>query len=131
MKIKTLQLPAILTFIAFMTTSCIIVINGKSAQGSGNIITEEREVSEFNKVHLKGSGNVFLTLGEKQTLRIKTDDNIMPLIETDVSGKKLTISHGKHYLRPTVFEVFITVNNLEDVAISGSGNVRGKDRFMA
>ncbi len=130
MKIKTLQLSAIFTFIAFMTTSCIIVVNGKSAQGSGNIITEEREVSEFNKVHLKGSGNVFLTLGEKQTLIIKTDENIMPLIETDVSGKKLTISNGKHYLRPTVLEVFITVNNLEGVAISGSGNVRGKDRFM-
>jgi len=131
MKIKTLQLSAIFTFIAFMTTSCIIVVNGKSAQGSGNIITEEREVSDFNKVHLKGSGNVFLTLGEKQTLIIKTDDNIMPLIETDVSGDKLTISHGQHHLRPTVFEVFITVKNLEGVAISGSGNVRGKDRFMA
>lgn len=131
MKMKTLQLPAILTFIAFMTVSCIFIINGESARGSGNIITGEREVSEFNKVHLKGSGNVFLTLGDKQTLRIKTDDNILPLIETDVSGKKLTISHGNHYLRPTVLEVFITVNNLMEVAISGSGIVRGKDRFMA
>jgi hypothetical protein len=131
MKMKTLQLSAMYTFLAFMTAGCIIVINGKSAQGSGNIITGERKVSEFNKVHLKSSGNVFLTLGEKQTMRIKTDDNILPLIETDVSGQKLTISHGKHYLRPTVFEVFITVNNLEEVAISGSGNVRGKNRFMA
>jgi hypothetical protein len=130
MKIKTLQLPAILTFIAFMTTSCIIVVNGKSAQGSGNIITEEREVSAFNKIHLKGSGKVFLTPGEKQTLIIKTDDNIMPLIETDVSGKKLTISHGRHHLRPTVFEVFITVKNLKGVAISGSGDISGKGRFV-
>ena len=55
----------------------------------------------------------------------------LQFIETDVSSKKLTISHGKHYLRPTVFEVYITINNLEEVAISGSGNVRGKDRFMA
>ena len=131
MKMKTLQLPVIFMFIAFMTAGCMIVINGKSEQGSGNIITGEREVSEFNKVHLKGFGNVFLTLGEKQTLRIKTDNNLLPLIETDVSSKKLTISHGKHYLRPTVFEVYITINNLEEVAISGSGNVRGKDRFMA
>jgi hypothetical protein len=55
----------------------------------------------------------------------------MPLIETYVSGKKLTISHGKHHLRPTLFEVFITVKNLEDVTISGSGDMRGKDRFVA
>lgn len=130
MKMKTLQLSAIFTFIAFMTTSCIIVVNGKSAQGSGNIITEEREVSEFNKVHLKGSGNVFLIPGEKQALTIKTDDNIMPLIETAVSGDKLTISHGKHYLRPTVFDVFITVKDLAGVAISGSGDISGKGRFV-
>ena len=130
MKIKTLQLPAILTFIAFLTAGCIIVMNGKSVQGSGNIITQEREVSEFSKVHLKGSMKVLLIPGEKQSLEIKTDDNIMPLIETDVSGKKLTISHGKHHLRPTEFEVFITVNNLAGVTISGSGDVRGKSRFV-
>ena len=35
-------------------TGCMIVINGKSVRGSGNIITQEREVAEFNKVHLKG-----------------------------------------------------------------------------
>jgi len=130
MKIKTLQLPAILIFIAFMTTSCIIVVNGKSAQGSGNIITEEREVSAFNKIHLKGSGKVFLTPGEKQTLVIKTDDNIMPLIETDVSGNKLSISDGNHHLRPTSFEVYITLENLEGVRISGSGDIIGTGRFV-
>jgi hypothetical protein len=129
MKIKTLKVMVIILSV-YMVSGCIIVINGKSVQGSGNIITQEREVSEFNKVHLKGSGNVFLAPGEKQSLEIKTDDNIMPLIETDVSGKKLTISHGKHHLRPTIFEVYITVKNLEGVAISGSGDISGKGRFV-
>ncbi|MEX1348660.1 MAG: head GIN domain-containing protein [Desulfobacterales bacterium] len=130
MKIKTLQLSAMFTFIAFMTAGCIFIVNGKSTQGSGNIVTGEREVSEFNKIHLKGSGNVLMTLGEKQTLKIKTDDNIMPLIETVVRGDKMTISHGKHHLRPTVFEVFITVKDLAGVAISGSGDIRGKGKFV-
>ena len=119
-----------LAVIVLTITGCIIVINGKSVQGSGNIITQEREVSEFSKVHLKGSGKVFLTPGEKQSLEIKTDDNIMPLIETDVSGNKLTISHGNHHLRPTSFEVYITLENLEGVRISGSGDIIGKGRFV-
>jgi hypothetical protein len=130
MKIKTLQLLAILTFIAFLTTGCIIVVHGSAEEGSGNIITEKREVSEFNKVHLKGSGNVVLTQGEQQSLQIKTDDNIMPLIETTVSGEKLTISHGNHHLRPTSFEVYITLENIEGVGISGSGDIIGKGRFV-
>ena len=119
-----------LAVIVLTITGCIIVINGKSLQGSGNIITQEREVSEFSKVHLKGSGKVFLTPGKKQSLEIKTDDNIMPLIESDVSGNKLTISHGNHHLRPTSFEVYITLENLEGVRISGSGDIIGKGRFV-
>ncbi len=119
-----------ITVFTFTNTGCIIVINGKSVQGSGNIITQEREAAEFSKVHLKGSGKVFLTPGETQSLEIKTDDNIMPLVETEVSGKKLTISHGNNRLRPTVFEVYITIRKLEGIGISGSGDISGESRFM-
>ena len=115
---------------AFTITGCIVVINGKSVQGSGNIITQEREVAEFSRIRLKGSGKVVLTPGETQSLEIKTDDNIMPLIETEVSGKKLTISHGNNRLRPTVFEVYITIRKLEGIGISGSGDIVGNGRFV-
>ena len=130
MQTKTLCSFLVMAIMVFTITGCIIVINGKSVQGSGKIITQEREVAEFRKVHLKGSGKVFLTPGEEQSLEIKTDDNIMPLVETQVNGKKLTISHGNNRLRPTFFEVYITVQNLEGVGISGSGNIVGQDRFV-
>ena len=130
MNIKILSAFLAIIVVVSTITGCIVVINGKSVQGSGNIVTQEREVSEFSKVHLKGSGKVFLTPGQKQSLEIKTDDNIMPLIETAVSGDKLTISHGNHHLRPTSFEVYITVKRLEGVAISGSGDIVGNDRFV-
>ncbi len=116
--------------IALTITGCIVVINGESVQGSGNIITQEREVAEFSEVRLKGSGKVFLTPGETQSLEIKTDDNIMPLVETEVSGRRLTISHGNHRLRPTFFEVYITIQKLEGIGISGSGDIVGNDLFV-
>ena len=130
MKINIIQALDGLFITAAITTGCVVVIPGNSVKGSGNIIAEDREVAEFTKVRLKGSGNVILTQGQTQSLQIKTDDNIMPLIETTVNGKKLTISHGKHHLRPTTFEVFITVENLEGVSIAGSGDVIGKSRFV-
>jgi hypothetical protein len=55
----------------------------------------------------------------------------MAYIKTDVSAQKLTVSHGKHHLRPTVLEVFISVRTLEGVAISGSGDVSGQGRWVA
>ena len=129
MHTKQLNVFLALIVMAFTDTGCIVVINGNSVQGSGNIITQEREVAEFSKIHLKGSGKVFLTPGETQSLEIKTDDNIMPLIETQVSGNRLTISHGSHRLRPTSFEVYITIQNLRGVGISGSGVITGMGRF--
>ena len=130
MNIKILSAFLAITVIALTITGCIVVINGNSVQGSGNVIAQTREVAKFSHVRLKGSGRVFLTPGQTQSLEIKTDDNIMPLIETEVSGNKLTISHGNNRLRPTFFEVYITVQKLEGVGISGSGDIVGTDRFV-
>ena len=130
MNTKTLSAFLLIAAMMLAITGCIVIINGKSVQGSGTIITQAREVAEFRRIHLKGFGKLFLTPGEKQSLEIKTDDNIMPLIETAVSGNKLTISQGNNHLRPTFFEVYITVQNLEGAAISGSGDIVGNGRFV-
>ena len=134
MAIRTLQLAVVFVFATFITVGCIIIVPdsfGTSVRGSGNLITEERDVSSFNEVQLKGSGKVTLTQGDKQSLKIQTDDNIMPLIETRVINKKLTISHGKYNLRPTTFNVDITVEKLEGVSIAGSGDISGNSRFFS
>ncbi len=134
MTIKTLQLATAFVFSTIISVGCIIIVPdgfGTSVQGSGNLITEKRDVSSFYEVQLKGSGKVTLTQGDKQSLEIQTDDNIMPLIETRVINKKLTISHGKHHLRPTSFNVDITVVKLEGVSIAGSGDISGNSRFFS
>jgi hypothetical protein len=55
----------------------------------------------------------------------------MPLIETDVQNDHLVISQGNYNLKPTTLEFNITVANLKGIAISGSGNVIGKSRFVS
>ncbi|UCF95024.1 MAG: DUF2807 domain-containing protein [Desulfobacterales bacterium] len=115
-------------------SGCIVIeLDGcaaKAVRGSGNVVSEDRPVPEFNQISLKGSGNVFLTKGAKPALVIKTDDNILPLIEAGVRSAKLVISQRKN-VRPTTLDFFITVTDLNGVAISGSGNVTGESRFVA
>jgi hypothetical protein len=55
----------------------------------------------------------------------------MPLIETDVENGKLVISQGNYNLKPTTLDFNITVANLKGIAISGSGDVIGKNRFVS
>jgi hypothetical protein len=111
-----------------------IVIDGdgfiaERIYGSGTVISEEREVPVFDQIHLKGSGKVVLTRGANQSVQVKTDDNIMPHIHTEVENGKLVISHERKNIRPTVLTFHINAANLEGVSISGSGDITGNEEF--
>jgi hypothetical protein len=59
--------------------------------GSGNVITEERPVSGFNRVSLEGPGHAFITQREGEALTVEADDNLMPFIRTEVRDGTLIL----------------------------------------
>jgi autotransporter translocation and assembly factor TamB len=135
MKFKSFGILAICLFAAMYISGCLVIDLGgcskKKVKGSGNVVTETRQVAEFDRIHLKGSGKVFLTRGEKPSVEVKTDDNILPLIKTEVTEGKLVISHEKYDPRPTTISYFITANLLKGIAVSGSADVTGDGKFVA
>src|SRR4051794_937172 len=44
--------------------------------GSGVSKTEQRDVGEFQKIHVNGSSNVNIVIGDKQSVSVTTDDNL-------------------------------------------------------
>ncbi len=135
MSITTFRFLLLLVTTAFTAAGCIIVpldgCSGRAVHGSGTMISEDRHVSTFNKIRLKGQGNVIITKDETQSVEIVTDDNIMALIETTVSGNELIISYKKNNIKPTTLDFLITVANLKGLSISGSGDITGKSRFVS
>ncbi|MGD9056238.1 MAG: head GIN domain-containing protein [Desulfobacterales bacterium] len=135
MKIRFINLIGILIGVATMASGCIVIdLNGcsrETVKGSGDVVTEERQLPEFKTIKLKGIGRVSLTQGQMHSIGIQTDDNIMPLIETEVHADQLVISQGNYNLRPTTLEFNVTVAHLKGIAISGSGEVMGKSRFVS
>lgn len=99
------------------------IIGGPSVRGSGVAKAETREVGAFTRVESAGSANVAIQIGDKQSVIIETDDNILPLIDTLVKGDRLVISsHGRYSTRIGV-KVTIVVPALNEARISGSGNI--------
>jgi hypothetical protein len=135
MKFKQTGILIICCLVAVLVSGCLVIdLNGCSAKkvkGSGNVVSETRPVPEFNKIHLKGAGKVFLTRGENPSVEIKTDDNILPVIKTEVTDGKLVISHKNYNPRPTTLSYFITVNELKGIAVSGSADVTGDSKLVA
>ncbi len=127
---KNLRYGMIAFIVMAATLACSITLgNGKTVAGSGKIISESRSVSKFTSIELAGSGNVTVQVGKPQSISVEADDNIVPLIETTVKGSKLVIGIKSNTSITTKqpIRITVTVEALDGVSITGSGNVTVKD----
>ena len=93
--------------------------------GSGRAATETRAVSGFDAVDFAFVGDVTITQGEEEGLTITGDDNILPLIKTEVKDGVLRIyTEGVNIAQSTnPLRYDLRVKDLRAVTLSGVGNV--------
>ena len=63
-------------------------VNVKSLTGSGNIVTEDRPVSDFDQIVLTGLGEMIITQGDTESLTIEADDDTPPLLDMLLAKKR-------------------------------------------
>ena len=90
MKTNKLFLIAVF-FLMVVSSACSAILPG-TINGSGDIVTESRDVSGFDKVALAGFGDVTIEVGDEESLTVSTDDNIMPYVTTEVKNNTLVLS---------------------------------------
>ena len=96
---------------------------GSGQKGSGKLETEERTVEPFTSIDMSIGADLIITIGSPQKLTVTIDDNLLDNIRTRVRGKTLEIeSHGSFSTRKNCV-IEITVASLEELEISGSGEV--------
>lgn len=124
---KMITVIAAISIIAVFTVSCSWTIG--VVRGSGDIETEHRDVSGFHKVLFSGVGNLIITQGEKESLEIEADNNIIPLIETEVLRERLIISFKKGYnfIPTSRIKFYLTVKDLNEISLSGAGDINCDD----
>lgn len=119
MKTK-INLLAILLFTGFIFT---ISTSNAQIRGNGNVISEERTVGSFTGIDLGCSADVYITKGNSNTITVKADENLLPIISTNVSDGVLEIGTKKSFRNAKKLEVHVSMNNIDKINISGSGNV--------
>jgi hypothetical protein len=103
--------------------ACDIPLGVKTVRGSGNVVTEEREVSGFDSIVLSGVGQVIITQGDDESLTIETDDNLMRYIESNVRNGTLELGLARNTIPiPTQSIIFrVSVDDLTGLTSSGAG----------
>ncbi len=115
---------ALIVLIAASLACAVPSVGIRTIKGSGNVVTEERDVSGFDSVALSGFGKVIITQGDKESLTVETDDNLMQYIETEVRGGTLELGFTGDdiLLRPSKSIIFrLSVIELTALDSSGAG----------
>lgn len=99
-------------------------------KGSGNVISKERKIEPFTQLKINGVFNVMITQGEKESLTIEADDNLVDLVETVNEGSVLIIKQKKESnFKPTKFNIYITIKDLVKLETSSVGNIVTKSQL--
>jgi hypothetical protein len=120
---RCLRCTGVLVLSLFLITGCGI----SYIRGSGNVITEEREVSGFDSVDMSGFGEIFITQGDTESLTIETDDNLMQYIKSEVRGNTLYLEFEENTIPNPSSKITFRLNVVDlaalDLAGAGSFNI--------
>jgi hypothetical protein len=117
----------LLVSIAFLLSACSFGLLPQ--RGSGNLVTESRDVSGFSKIELNGAGQLKITQGSTESLEIRAEDNILPELTSKVEGSTLILGYKNlSWLRNLVpnkeIVYTLTVIDLTEITFNGAGDLQ-------
>lgn len=122
MKSQLLLLIGIIAMIA--TPVCNNSSNGPSdvIVGSGNVVTENRQVSGFHGIAVSGAGEVSVERTGNESLTITSDDNILPHLKSVVRNGILLLGPETNVsVTPSQGIVYrLTASTFDEIDVSGA-----------
>ncbi len=93
--------------------------------GSGNVIRQTFDVSDFDQIQLETIGVVQIVQGDSDSLTIETDDNILPYLNAKVVGDTLIlIGKNNINLEPSIsITYYLTVKDIHAITTNTSGDI--------
>lgn len=106
----------------FVLSSCI-----HGVRGSGVRKTEKRDLPAFSSIETSGAFEVEVNCQKPASFEIEADDNILPLVQTEVRGGVLHVSTTRGYSSSGGVVLRIMVPDLESLKSTGAGKFRVSD----
>ena len=88
-------------------------------KGNGDIVSRNRSLDKFSKIIIDGDFNVKINCEGDNDISLKGDSNILPVIETNVSGETLTIKPKQPVNLSKTIELVINSDKLSNLTLTG------------
>jgi len=98
-------------------------------EGSGNLITKEIPVKSFDHLTAHGIYHLYLSQGDKESVKIEAEDNLMDLFTVENEGSSLEISMKKDVNIDTKkkMSVYVTFKSLKSMYLSMVGGTSSEE----
>jgi hypothetical protein len=95
-----------------------------AVEGSGNVKEESRNVGDFSSVSVEQGVSATISVGSKRSVTVSADDNLVPLVRTEVKNGRLSIGLSQGPITSSrAIRVNVTTPELKAVAASGGSAV--------
>jgi imidazole glycerol phosphate synthase subunit HisF len=118
---KKILVVGLLCLVAVALPACKFA--GRGIAGSGNRKTEKRDLKPFKAIDTQGAYEIIVTCQKPASFEIEADDNILPLIKTDVRDGVLSVTSDERYNAGKAVVLRITLPELTAVTSRGAGEV--------
>ena len=98
---------------------------GRVEEGNGTVVEDSRTLEKFSSIEVDGNYTIELEQGEPG-LVIKTDENLLPFIQTEVKGNTLRLKNTENKKGSDGINILIRYPELEELELSGAGSVTNR-----
>lgn len=108
---------------AFVFSSCFF--SGERVTGDGHVITREKNIGNFTAVRSNGSMDVHIMQSGANSVKVQTDENLIPYLDIYVDGSTLVVQEKQGYnLNPSKkITVYVSSPVFRQIEMSGSGDI--------
>ena len=112
------------TLLSLLFLSCNFGVNFNLVNGTGNVTTVERDISDdFTKIKTSSGLDVYLTQGDTQSLTVEADENLHNIIKTEVVNGTLKIYSDENIGRADSKKVRLTFNDISKIQSTSGSDV--------
>jgi hypothetical protein len=120
----------ILVLLVLGSSACYFGPN-ETIYGSGNVVTEERNIDDFTGLKVSSGIDVVIRQGNEISLELEADDNLHEVIITEVEGDVLRVYTRKNIRKARSKKVYLVYEELNSIRISSAGDVEGENVLEA
>ena len=106
-----------------VASGCQYAAKMHGVSGSGVRKVEKRELGPFTSISTDGAFEINVVCQQPQSLEIEGDDNLLPMVSTQVSNGVLRINNVGSYSTRTPMKIKISVPNIDGITANGAGTI--------